>query len=391
LAVRDNVIFELGLFMGRLGKQRCFFVVPRGKQRLRLPTDLLGVTPADYNDGTANLRAALGPATTKIISQIARVLADAASGAARRAVPPLREPTPEQLANVERLKHFVAADQSFEEVLEGGSRIKTVEIIRLVADAPTLRPDGLVTLTPEQAQAAEALPPPFVNDAHAVLSSVNWKDTPVVIEFKATDYMGVCAISDGGRKPVEVLSSNVVVFCAERRELYLHRRSKDARTYPNCLHTYGGAYVPPGVSSRDDALDLIKTARREIMEELDLCLRVNKSTPILLCRELKTGFIQFVLLGVDVDADEAAAMKTNWEGDKVVVGFDELPQRLTAEERWVPTGKAHVMAWLALAAPNAGGDVSFGGQTPQELFDSVLRKAAGPRKRGGSASRRTRP
>ena len=111
---------------------------------------------------------------------------------------------------------------------------------------------------------------------------------------------------------------------------------------------------------------------------------------MLLCRELKTGFIQFVLLGVDVDADEAAVMKTNWEGDKVVVGFDELPQRLAAEEQWVPTGKAHILAWLALGAPNAGPDVSFGGQTPQGLFDAVLKKSAGPRKRGGSAGRRAR-
>ncbi|MCZ4328514.1 nucleotide-binding protein [Castellaniella denitrificans] len=45
--IRDNVLFELGLFIGAIGLERCFIVKPRGVE-LRLPTDLLGVTMADY-------------------------------------------------------------------------------------------------------------------------------------------------------------------------------------------------------------------------------------------------------------------------------------------------------------------------------------------------------
>ena len=62
-AVRDNVIFELGLFAGHLGIDRSFIVIPADGKALHVPTDLTGVTPGTYEprrrDG--NLQAALGP------------------------------------------------------------------------------------------------------------------------------------------------------------------------------------------------------------------------------------------------------------------------------------------------------------------------------------------
>jgi Predicted nucleotide-binding protein containing TIR-like domain len=44
---RDNVVFEMGLFVGAIGKDRCYVVKPRGVQ-MHLPSDLLGMNPADY-------------------------------------------------------------------------------------------------------------------------------------------------------------------------------------------------------------------------------------------------------------------------------------------------------------------------------------------------------
>lgn len=49
VAPRDNVIFELGLFMGALGRERTIFVIPDDISGLRLPTDILGVTAATYS------------------------------------------------------------------------------------------------------------------------------------------------------------------------------------------------------------------------------------------------------------------------------------------------------------------------------------------------------
>ncbi len=65
--VRDNVIFELGLFIGRLGKRRCFIVMPDTVD-FHIPTDLVGVSPAKYSGARARseIAASLGPACHEI-------------------------------------------------------------------------------------------------------------------------------------------------------------------------------------------------------------------------------------------------------------------------------------------------------------------------------------
>ncbi len=65
---RDNVIFEMGLFVGRLGKKRTLYIVPRERANFHLPSDLIGVTPLDYdsNRSDGRIQAALGSVSTKI-------------------------------------------------------------------------------------------------------------------------------------------------------------------------------------------------------------------------------------------------------------------------------------------------------------------------------------
>ena len=56
-APRDNVIFELGLFMGALSHERTFMVIPHDCD-IKIPTDLLGLIPLKYQLGDSNNLAA---------------------------------------------------------------------------------------------------------------------------------------------------------------------------------------------------------------------------------------------------------------------------------------------------------------------------------------------
>jgi CRP/FNR family transcriptional regulator, cyclic AMP receptor protein len=69
---RDNCIFELGLFMGALRRERTFIVKPRGID-IKVPSDLLGVTPIEYASGQPEtLRIRIAP----VCNQVRKVLAE---------------------------------------------------------------------------------------------------------------------------------------------------------------------------------------------------------------------------------------------------------------------------------------------------------------------------
>jgi hypothetical protein len=71
---RDNVLFELGLFMGSMGRERTFIVCPRDES-LELPSDLAGVTTANYMAFPgSDWRSVVGPVCTEIKSGIRRCL-----------------------------------------------------------------------------------------------------------------------------------------------------------------------------------------------------------------------------------------------------------------------------------------------------------------------------
>lgn len=73
MSARDNLIFEFGLFMGSLGRDRTFMIYNRANPPA-LPSDLAGVTAATYEPHrSGNLEAALGAACAKIQNQIVRL------------------------------------------------------------------------------------------------------------------------------------------------------------------------------------------------------------------------------------------------------------------------------------------------------------------------------
>jgi predicted nucleotide-binding protein len=72
-SARDNVLLELGIFIGVLGRKRTFIVYPRDVE-MHLPSDLAGVTPATFAASRSddNIAAAVGAVCTKIKRELAQ-------------------------------------------------------------------------------------------------------------------------------------------------------------------------------------------------------------------------------------------------------------------------------------------------------------------------------
>jgi hypothetical protein len=70
LGARDNILFELGFFLGGLGRDRTFMVYDRSRP-IEIPSDLAGITAATFEPHTSgNLQAALGAPCTQILTSV---------------------------------------------------------------------------------------------------------------------------------------------------------------------------------------------------------------------------------------------------------------------------------------------------------------------------------
>jgi CAP12/Pycsar effector protein, TIR domain len=137
LAPRDNVMFELGLFLGRLGKSRTFVV--RSSQPIKIASDLLGITVLRYDaDRTdRNLRAAVSAACVPIreaIRDLGRLDA--------RGLEEITRTSSQLQSDVESAVALLARARAFETELflkyQGGRFIQREEADRLKEDIQQL-------------------------------------------------------------------------------------------------------------------------------------------------------------------------------------------------------------------------------------------------------------
>jgi transcriptional regulator with XRE-family HTH domain len=219
------------------------------------------------------------------------------------------------------------------------------------------------------------------NDGHAVLAEdPRWHISPVALRYWSTDYASVRATREcaaelpyeqrRGARP-RVLSASGVFVHAEGGQLLLHQRGIESATYPGAWHTLGGAYIP-GIYSdhhgRD--VDLGFTLTREVLEETKLSVDVD-AQPLtwVFASEPETAFVQYVALGVALRT--VRTQDHRFEGKARPVAFEALPRQLLENEDWVPTGKLHVLAWLAAGAPGAAGS-TFAEYDSSSLLEKAL-------------------
>jgi CRP/FNR family cyclic AMP-dependent transcriptional regulator len=69
---RDNVVFELGFFMGRLGRSRAILMEPRATH-VKLPSDLAGITSIRYRFDPAEPAVGIGAACNELREHIMRL------------------------------------------------------------------------------------------------------------------------------------------------------------------------------------------------------------------------------------------------------------------------------------------------------------------------------
>ena len=76
MVVRDNLIFEYGMFVSKLGRERTFFLTPKNTDGVHLPSDFEGLEPVKIQYQTNDLVTSLSPACNLIRRRIKELEAE---------------------------------------------------------------------------------------------------------------------------------------------------------------------------------------------------------------------------------------------------------------------------------------------------------------------------
>lgn len=255
-------------------------------------------------------------------------------------------------------------------------KIQDVKVYGSVQKVPKINIIGSAHLTSTERLEAQALKPAF-NDMHALVESEPFltNTSQVIFNAKILNFAELSILRKNDSHDF-ILSACVVMICNETRSLIVHHRSSDSATYPDCFHTFGGAYDP-----QRDKKNLFLTAKREIHEESQASVLYEDTPPMIIVLEKTTRFLQLVFLGANISKKQFEELEENWEGKRLLtISFDDLGAFMTdpiatdlakggkREISWVPTGKAHVLAWLALGAFGTKQDETFNSLSPIDLF-----------------------
>ena len=209
------------------------------------------------------------------------------------------------------------------------------------------------------------------NECHAIVTSYKTiAKHSVHLQLQTLDFSNICALRSAGEKPA-VLSASAILICNATEELIVHQRSANVATHPNHWHIFGGAFNPT-IDTLSQKASLRHTLQREVFEETRLTCSVPTNSVYTLSKEKTTGFIQWCLLGLPVEAAQLEQLQGNWEGNIRRVPFDQLANFLQ-NENWVASGKANILSWLAIGAPHTKPHQKFDNKTASQLFNDLIK------------------
>lgn len=204
-----------------------------------------------------------------------------------------------------------------------------------------------------------------------IIDSPRWGDDPLNIHYHPMLYSQIKSCRENNIH-VKLLSVNAVIFCEEEEFILVQRRSKKSNDYVNTLHTFGGAFLPGGLTAYGDLGGIRECARREISEETGLSIFIPWLTPTIAIDEFSINYIQITFLGVNISTFDLIDLRPNWEGTVNKIKFNDLEASLKNLDLWTPTGWIHVLYWLALNTPNAKKELKFSNRSSLDLANELL-------------------